>query len=397
MPAFIQPSDITSGNRRLNLAFVAQIFNTNHGLDAKAEDLDAARAAMEAAELEEEGEGADASREATVFTKWLNGLNVGEKQITNLFDDLNDGLMLLDAINKVVPGAVEEKKVNRDPAKLNRFKKVENCNLAVNVGKTIGVHLPGTGGMDLAGGNKKLVLGFVWQLMRMEVVKMLEAIGGGAAPKDADIIAWANETVKEAGVEAAISSFKDAELGTGCVRALFSSAPQGAALPPPPPPPPPLLAPPHSPLRASAPPPRASPPSLSLPPQRLPAAPAEGVRAARHQPRHPHGGRDGRGAHEELQVRHLRGAQDRRQDLPLLAGHLRRQAQDDHVPRRLDHERDARAPGRAQVMKNAGARARACARMRLDRRPSTARFDLVAGTTPSFPPTPPAFTPATIF
>jgi len=259
VPAFIQPSDITSGNRRLNLAFVAQIFNTNHGLDAKAEDLDAARAAMEAAELEEEGEGADASREATVFTKWLNGLNVGEKQITNLFDDLNDGLMLLDAINKVVPGAVEEKKVNRDPAKLNRFKKVENCNLAVTVGKNIGVHLPGTGGMDLAGGNKKLVLGFVWQLMRMEVVKMLEAIGGGAAPKDADIIAWANETVKEAGVEAAISSFKDAELGTGCVRAHFSSAPQGAALPPPPPPPPP--------------PPLLLPPS-PLPPPRLRAAPS---------------------------------------------------------------------------------------------------------------------------
>ena len=233
VPAFIQPSDITSGNRRLNLAFVAQIFNTNHGLDAKAEDLDAARAAMEAAELEEEGEGADASREATVFTKWLNGLNIGEKQINNLFDDLNDGLMLLDAINKVVPGAVEEKKVNRDPAKLNRFKKVENCNLAVTVGKTIGVHLPGTGGMDLAGGNKKLVLGFVWQLMRMEVVKMLETIGGGAAPKDADIIAWANETVKEAGVEAAISSFKDAELGTGCVRRRPSLLPALPAAAPP--------------------------------------------------------------------------------------------------------------------------------------------------------------------
>lgn len=215
MPAFIQPSDITSGNRRLNLAFVAQIFNTNHGLDAKEEQLDAARAAMDAAELEEDGEDGDAGREAKVFTKWLNGLNIGEKQVNNLFDDLNDGLMLLDAINKVVPGSVEEKKVNRDPARLNRFKKVENCNLAVTVGKNIGVHLPGTGGMDLAGGNKKLVLGFVWQLMRMEVVKMLETIGGGAAPKDADIIAWANATVKEAGVEQSISSFKDAELGTG--------------------------------------------------------------------------------------------------------------------------------------------------------------------------------------
>ena len=377
MPAFIQPSDITSGNRRLNLAFVAQIFNTNHGLDAKAEDLDAARAAMEAAELEEEGEGADASREATVFTKWLNGLNIGEKQINNLFDDLNDGLMLLDAINKVVPGAVEEKKVNRDPAKLNRFKKVENCNLAVTVGKTIGVHLPGTGGMDLAGGNKKLVLGFVWQLMRMEVVKMLETIGGGAAPKDADIIAWANETVKEAGVEAAISSFKDAELGTGCVRRRPSLLPALPAAAPP-------RLPPRGRLHAAL--PRLRPRSASAPaPQRLPAAPAQGVRAARHQPRHPHGGRDGRGAHEELQVRHLRGAQDRRQDLPLLAGHLRRQAQDDHVPRRLDHERDARAPRRRREVKHAhGTRAPRMSN------PLHRPFLIWLRAPPPFPPTPPA-------
>ena len=39
VPVMIQSSDITSGNRKLNLAFVAQIFNTNHGLEMKAEEM----------------------------------------------------------------------------------------------------------------------------------------------------------------------------------------------------------------------------------------------------------------------------------------------------------------------------------------------------------------------
>ncbi len=31
--AIIQASDIATGNKRLNLAFCAQIFNTNHGMN----------------------------------------------------------------------------------------------------------------------------------------------------------------------------------------------------------------------------------------------------------------------------------------------------------------------------------------------------------------------------
>lgn len=215
VPAFIQPGDIASGNRRLNLAFVAQIFNTHHGLDAKAEDLKAVEDLYTAAGLEEDGEESDNRREERVFTKWLNALNIGEKQVANLFDDLNDGLFLIDAINKVAPGTVDEKRVNRDQAKLNRFKKVENCNYGVQLGRGLGFSMPGTGGIDVAGGNKKLVLGFVWQLMRLQTVKMLQEVGGGTVPKDSDIIAWANSTVSAAGREGSISSFKDASLGSG--------------------------------------------------------------------------------------------------------------------------------------------------------------------------------------
>lgn len=222
VPAFIQPGDIASGNRRLNLAFVAQIFNQNHGLHAKEEEIKAVEEAFEAAGLDEaaEGDAADAAREEKVFTNWLNALGIsaaGEKSVSNLFDDLNDGLVLIEAIDKVHPGLVDYKKVNTDRAKLNRFKKVENCNYAVQLGKELAFSMPGTGGIDIAGGSKKLVLGFVWQLMRLQTVKMLQEVGGGSIPKDSDIIQWANATVQSSGREgpSSISSFKDSNLKSG--------------------------------------------------------------------------------------------------------------------------------------------------------------------------------------
>jgi plastin-1 len=110
---------------------------------------------------------------------------------------------------------VDEKRVNRDRVKLNRFKKIENCNYAVQLCRELGFSLPGTGGIDIAGGVRKLVLGLVWQLMRLQVVKLLQAVGGGVTPKDSDIIEWANKTVAEAGNSGSISSFKDSSLATG--------------------------------------------------------------------------------------------------------------------------------------------------------------------------------------
>jgi plastin-1 len=35
---FIAPTDIVSGNKKLNMTFVAQLFNTDHGLNLKEEE-----------------------------------------------------------------------------------------------------------------------------------------------------------------------------------------------------------------------------------------------------------------------------------------------------------------------------------------------------------------------
>jgi hypothetical protein len=68
---------IVAGNPKLNLAFVANLFNTYPGLEALEEGE---RPVIE--DFDAEGE-----REARVFTLWLNSLNV-EPGVYNLFEDL---------------------------------------------------------------------------------------------------------------------------------------------------------------------------------------------------------------------------------------------------------------------------------------------------------------------
>lgn len=123
-------------------------------------------------------------------------------------------------IEAVVPGTVDLRKVTRDPARLSsRFRALENCNLVVTTCKALGLSTTGIGGADIASGNRKLLLALVWQLMRMHLLRTLEALGGGARLKDEDVLAWANATASKApplhNGPAAVSSFRDPSLASG--------------------------------------------------------------------------------------------------------------------------------------------------------------------------------------
>lgn len=48
----------------------------------------------------------------------------------------------------------------------SKFKKVENSNYAVNIGKEMGLSLVNIGGVDIVDKVKKLILAIIWQLMR---------------------------------------------------------------------------------------------------------------------------------------------------------------------------------------------------------------------------------------
>jgi hypothetical protein len=75
---YLTPAALVAGNPRLNLAFVANLFNTWPGL----EPLEPGQDFGAVQDFDAEGE-----REARVFTLWLNSLGV-EPGINNLFEDV---------------------------------------------------------------------------------------------------------------------------------------------------------------------------------------------------------------------------------------------------------------------------------------------------------------------
>ncbi|KAF7728281.1 fimbrin [Apophysomyces ossiformis] len=201
---YLTPTAMVAGNPKLNLAFVAHLFNTHPGLEPLTEE--------EAPEIEPFD--AEGEREARMFTLWLNSLNV-EPGVYNLFDDLQDGLILLQAFDKVIPGLVLWRMVSRKQP-LSRFKQIENCNYAVRLGQERRFSLVGIQGADIVDGQRTLTLGLVWQLMRENIVHTLQSLSKGGRPvTDQDMVRWANETVQKGGKSSKMISFRDHSLRTG--------------------------------------------------------------------------------------------------------------------------------------------------------------------------------------
>ncbi|KAJ9621622.1 fimbrin [Taxawa tesnikishii (nom. ined.)] len=207
---FLTPKSLVAGNPKLNLAFVANLFNNHPGLDPITEE--------EKADIEDFD--AEGEREARVFTLWLNSLDV-QPTVVSFFDDLRDGTILLQAYDKVIPNSVNWRHVNKRPAhggELMRFKAVENTNYAVELGKQNRFSLVGIQGADITDGQRTLTLGMVWQLMRRDIVSTLGALAqrmGKREISDADMVTWANNMSKKGGRGSSIRSFKDQSLGNG--------------------------------------------------------------------------------------------------------------------------------------------------------------------------------------
>ncbi|KAK7242518.1 vacuolar protein sorting-associated protein [Aureococcus anophagefferens] len=191
---FIKARDVASGNAKLNLAFVAQLFNDRPGLDAVEEAV-----AKELADLDLDDAGD--TREARTFKLWINSLeawagpNASDAvQVRDLFLECCNGVPILAAMDAIKQGVVPWKKVRLEPR--NRHHLVENGNHVVAVGGRMDLVLVNIGGVDIADGNKKLILAVMWQLMRQQTIDMLSSLkGDGTAVAEPELIAWANAKV----------------------------------------------------------------------------------------------------------------------------------------------------------------------------------------------------------
>ncbi|KAJ1412003.1 calponin homology domain-containing protein, partial [Ochromonadaceae sp. CCMP2298] len=209
---FLKPKDICDGNKKLNTSMVAQLFNTNHGLSINTPDSRRRSSMIDLSALNIDDAGD--SREERTFRMWINSLNIEGVYVNDLFSETRDGVYLLKVIDTVQPGLVLPKRVNYEPK--SRFKAVENCNYIVDLGKgALGFSLTNVGGLDILDGNKKLILAFMWQLMRMYTLKVLTTLAlsqGITSVTDEVIVAWANEKVRASGRTSTMRSFKDSSL-----------------------------------------------------------------------------------------------------------------------------------------------------------------------------------------
>ncbi|RAL41864.1 hypothetical protein DM860_009046 [Cuscuta australis] len=204
---YVTAKDIVEGSTNLNLAFVAQIFQHRNGLTVDNTKLPFAEMMTDDTET---------SREERCFRLWINSLGV-ETYVNNLFEDVRTGWVLLEVLEKVAPGSVNWKQATKPPIKLP-FPKVENCNQVIRIGKELKLSLVNVAGNDIVQGNKKLIVAYLWQLMRFNMLQLLRNLRSHSQGKeitDSDILNWANDKVKSAGRTSQMESFKDKSLSNG--------------------------------------------------------------------------------------------------------------------------------------------------------------------------------------
>jgi plastin-1 len=198
---YISEKAIIEGNPRLNLAFIATLFNKYPNLKKLSDG--------EKFQIDEGLFDTDGNREVRALVMGINSLNV-EPYVNNLFRDLRDGSILSQVIQKISKHELNLKEFAKGKLneKADRFISLERCNLAIKIAnEQLNIKITGLHGADILDGNKTLILGLIWQIMRYHILSTLNGIS------DVEIINWVNGIVNDPNHK--ISSFKDQSLKNG--------------------------------------------------------------------------------------------------------------------------------------------------------------------------------------
>ncbi|XP_073834434.1 plastin-2 fimbrin isoform X1 [Musca autumnalis] len=200
--SFLTPQDVVNGVYKLNLAFVANLFNNHPGLDQPEQ--------VEGLESIEE------TREEKTYRNWMNSMGVSP-HVNWLYSDLADGLVIFQLCDIIKPGIVNWNRVHKRFTPLRKFmEKLENCNYAVELGKQLKFSLVGIAGQDLNDGNATLTLALIWQLMRAYTLSILSRLANSGNPiVEKEIVQWVNSKLSEAGKETSLKNFNDPAIADG--------------------------------------------------------------------------------------------------------------------------------------------------------------------------------------
>lgn len=211
--SFLSPQDVVSGIYKLNVAFLANLFNKFPALDMPEEPIQL--------------ETIEETRAEKTWRNWMNSLGVSPF-VNRLYSDLSDGLVLIQLFDKIRPGCVQWSRVHKQFSRLKGFmERLENCNYSVELGRSHNFSLVGVAGQDISECNKTLVSALVWQLMRAYTLSILTQLAkqstteqqtnGQTASNKMDenkIVEWVNSKLKEAGKSSSICKFTDQSIST---------------------------------------------------------------------------------------------------------------------------------------------------------------------------------------
>lgn len=205
--SFLSPDDVVSGNYKLNLAFVANLFNNCPALDDReGEGL----GELDFDNIQEE------TREEKTYRNWMNSMGV-QPHVYHIYGDLTDALIIFQLYDIIKPGMVDWSRVIKNFNKLRvMMEKIANCNYAVELGKKSKFSLVGIDGKDLYDANPTLTLALVWQLMRAYTLTILTKLAGSDAHvvAEKEIVEWANSKLEGAQKQNRISGFNDPSIAT---------------------------------------------------------------------------------------------------------------------------------------------------------------------------------------
>jgi plastin-1 len=190
--------DFMKGNNKANIIFIAEVFNTNHGLNKLEQEE---KEAYETATMDDDD--IEGSREERAFRLWINSLGIEDVFIQNLYQECRTGMVLLKVIHKIDNTVVEWNRVEKNAN--NTFKIGINCQVAFDACEKLKLKLVGIGAQDIRDGHKKLTLAIVWQLVRAHYLQII------GSRTEQDLIKWANSSVKDMQID----NFRDKKLADG--------------------------------------------------------------------------------------------------------------------------------------------------------------------------------------
>ncbi|KAL7990886.1 hypothetical protein Chor_014316 [Crotalus horridus] len=126
--------------------------------------------------------GTSSKEDKVAFVNWINKALKDDPDCkhclpmdpsnNSLFNSLADGILLCKMINLSQPDTIDERAINKK--KLTAFTRSENLDLALNSASAIGCTVVNIGSQDLIDGKPHLVLGLLWQIIKVGLFSDIE-------------------------------------------------------------------------------------------------------------------------------------------------------------------------------------------------------------------------------